>query len=335
RWKLVLFPLGVGAIAALSVLPYYTIVTKTWAWNAIVKEPISLPWIIGKFRQAIGPSNLFLSWFWLFLALFAIFVFIRTLAASSRSRSGEQKGLMLFLLVTMLVGIVSYVTFLKVLSYGINVWYYLPLMALLAVIMDKGVDAVCEKHVVGRWVRVACVAGMTALIFMSSWDAAHVRKTNIDLLAAKLGLIAAKDDFIVVTPFFLGIPFARYYRGPTEWVTLPELGDHSVHRFDLFKGRMMQNEPIRPVIERMLQTLKEGNRVWLVGSWAFLRQGEAPGYIAPAPHSPYGWDLRIYQTIWLRQAGFALQSHGKTLRRIQVPATDPVSGFENVPLLVV
>lgn len=336
RWKLIAFPLGVGAIAAASMLPYYTIITKARAWNIIIQKPTSIPWIFSRFERAVDPSDLFLSWIWFFLALFVGVVCAWALVTpSDRSRSGTRKDQMLFLLVTMLVSIVSYIVFIKILSYPTQVWYYLPLMAVLAVILDRGIDTVCEKYSIGRWVRVVCIVGIAACIFMGSWDAAHVRRTNIDLLAAKLESIAGRDDLIVIVPFYCGITFERYYEGSTSWVTLPEIGDHTFHRYDLFKDRMTQNEPIKPVIETMLRTLKRGNRVWLVGGLHFLPQGEAPGDIAAAPHSPYGWNESAYQMIWSRQAAFALQSHGKMLRRVRVPSEEPVNLFEHVPLFVV
>ncbi len=335
RWKLVLFPLGVGAVAALSVAPYYTIATKTAAWNVIVKMPMSLSWIIGKFGHAIDPADFFISWLWLFLILSAVVVFIRELCFSSRSPSEDHKEMMLFLLVTMLVGIVSYGTFIRILSYPTQVWYYLPLMAVLAVIVDKMTDVVCKKKTIARYMRVVSIAVVAAFVFAGSWNVAHERKTNIDLIAAKLGSIAEKDDLIVVFPFYCGVTFDRYYKGSTRWVTLPDMDDHAYHRYDLFKDRMMQNEPIRPVVEGMLRTLKEGNRVWLVGGLAFPRQGGTPGTIAPAPHSPYGWSEDAYQRTWSRQAGYALRMHGETLRQVRVPTDGEVNKFENVPLLVV
>jgi len=335
NWKLFVFPLVVGAISAISVLPYYITVSKARAWGMIIKVPIDLPRIFSVFRQAIDPSGLFISWVWYFLAMFAIVVFIWTLFAPSSNLTREKKALMLFLLISMAVSVVSYVTFIKVLSYPTQVWYYLPLMAILAIIIDKSIDVVCEKHTFCRFIRAASIAVITIFLFMSSWDAAQVRKTNMDIIAAKLESVSMKNDLIVVFSFVYGISFARYYKGKAMWVTLPEIEDHSVHRWDLYKKRMMQNEPVKPVIGRMLQTLKQGNRVWLTGPLTFLRKGEIPGDLAPAPQSPYGWDGYAYHVLWSRKTAFALQQHGQTVSHIPVPASYPVNKFENSPLLVV
>ena len=49
----------------------------------------------------------------------------------------------------------------------------------------------------------------------------RVRFTNIDLVAARLNKLVAKEDFVIVTPWYYGISFERYYRGPGDWVTVP------------------------------------------------------------------------------------------------------------------
>jgi hypothetical protein len=137
-------------------------------------------------------------------------------------------------------------------------------MAVLVVIIDRGIEAICENNLPYRIIRIVFVLGVAGFIFMDSLNAAHIRKTNMDLLAAKLEELSQKDDLIVVSPFYVGISFSRYYRGSTTWITLPEVSDHSMHRYDLFKIKMTQNEPIKPVLQKMIGALKDGHRVWSV-----------------------------------------------------------------------
>jgi hypothetical protein len=164
---------------------------------------------------------------------------------------------------------------------------------------------------------------------------AHLRKTNIDLLAAKLETLADKDVLIVVSPFFYGISFARYYEVSTAWMTLPEITDQSAQRFDMFKIKTLQNEPIKNVVQKIISTLQNGHRVWLVGGLNFLRPGEVPAVLPPAPHSPYGWSAVSYMITWSQEAAFAIQTYGRTIEEISIPGVDQVSEFENVSLFVV
>lgn len=124
-------------------------------------------------------------------------------------------------------------------------------------------------------------------------------------------------------------------RAHTEWMTLPEIADNSVQRYDMFKIKMMENEPIKPLLQKMVSTLQNGHRVWLVGGLNFLRPGEIPGVLPPAPNSPYGWSEDAYMITWSQEAAFALQTYGRTLEEISIPGVDPVNKFENVPLMVV
>src|SRR5437899_633264 len=108
-------------------------------------------------------------------------------------------------------------------------------MGFVALLLDLVFDGV-EPH---RWWRpgrlavVLVIAGSSAV---HTWQQAQVRQTNVDLLAASLGERAAKDDLIVVTPWYMGITFERYYRGAAPWKTVPPLESHSFHRYDLIKA---------------------------------------------------------------------------------------------------
>jgi hypothetical protein len=335
QWKFMVFPLGLGILAAASVLPYYGTVSRTIDLNMLRESPITLSWILGKFRQAIDPAGTLLTWIWFVLALLTAISFVKLLITSPRERHGGQKDLAVFLLTTMAISVIAYITFFKILSYPTQSWYYLPLMAVLIVIIDRGVEIICKTNSSGRIIRIVCVLGIALFVFTDSWNAAHTRKTNMDVLAVKLEALSGKDDLIVVWPFYLGIPFARYYKGSTEWMTLPEIADHSAHRYDIFKIKMTQNEPIKPVLQKMTKTLQNGHRVWLVGGLNLLSAGEMPGMLPPAPHSPYGWSEEAYQIVWSDTAAFTLQTHGQTFKEIEIPVVDPVNKFENVPLLVV
>jgi hypothetical protein len=335
QWKLTIFPLGVGMLAAASVLPYIGTVSRASDWDMIVKIPVTLSWIFDKFRQAVDPAGALLMWIWLALALLAVMALILALVKPAEDVSGKQKDLAVFLLATMPLSIVAFTVFIKILSYPTQTWYYLPLLAVLIIIIEKGIDIICTSYPPGRIIRIICVLGLAIFTFMHSWDVAHTRKTNMDALAARLVSLASKDDLIVVCPFYLGVSFAYYYRGSTPWTTIPEIADQRVHSYDMFKIKMMQTDPIRPILQNMTKTLQNGHRVWLVGGLNFLRQGEAPRILPPAPNSPYGWSEGMYQTAWSEEAAFTLQTHGQALEQIRIPIGTPVNKYEDVSLLVV
>ena len=334
-WKLTLFPLGVGMLSALSLLPYLKTISIVRDFNIIRVFPASLSWILDKFRLAIDPSGNLVTWIWVVLTLLTVIIFTWQLRKGTKALSRNEKELALYLLTTMLISIISYIAFIKFLSLPTQSWYYLSLMAVMIIIIDKGVDIICEGSSTLRIIRVVCTLGIAIFVFWGLWNEAHTRKTNIDVLSVKLETLAGKDDLIVVTTFYYGVSFARYYKGSTQWMTLPEIADHSVHRYDLLKGKMMEYEPIKPVLQKITKTLQNGHRVWLVGGLRFLRPGEIPHILPPAPNSPYGWSEGAYQSSWSAMAAFTLQTYGQSLEKISIPVDDPVNEFENLPLMVV
>jgi hypothetical protein len=334
-WKLVIFPLGVGLLAAISVLPYFEVVSRRRDWDIIMHAPVDVFWIINKFQQAIDPSGILLSWIWILLALITVISFIIILAKPVSDHVEYQRDMAIFLLTTMLLSIVAYMAFLKILSYPTQGWYFLPLMAMLIVIIEKGVDILCKGSIAGRIIRIVFVIGIVLFIFTDSWTAAHTRTTNIDLLAAKLETLSDENDLIVIRPFYYGITFNRYYKGSTPWITLPEINDLSATRQDILKLIMTQNDPLRPSMQKIIKTLQNGHRVWFVGSLKLPRPGEIPIILSPAPHSPYGWSEVAYQIAWSRQTAYILQSHAMFIKKINIPLSEPVFKFEHAELVEV
>lgn len=209
-------------------------------------------------------------------------------------------------------------------------------MALIALLLDFVFDALGQYH----WIRIARLA-LALLIGASSftltWRQSQVRQTNVDLLAAKVGQIAGKDDLVVVTPWYYGVSFQRYYAGPAPWMSIPPMDFHKVHRYDLVKAQMVmpdQDEPIKPLLARIGATVKGGHRVWVAG----MRQLPEPGATVPdlpaAPAVGVGWQADAYTDIWSAKTLAYLQLCAGHMERVPVPLAGPVSDFEDLPLMM-
>jgi hypothetical protein len=326
--------LGIGGLAAASMLPYLGAMMRVQRWNGLVKAPIDLPWIANKFYEAVAGSGEFVIWVWGALFVLMLGVWCWRAFSSEARGSRTEKDLAIFLGVAVVIGAVCYTWFLKVLSYSTEPWYYLMIMALLAVSFDAAIHLAVRDRGWWRVARVAAFIVMAVLISGNVWQAAHVRRTNVDLLAARLETLSTRDDLIVVYPWWPGMTFSRYYRGPTPWVTLPDLPEHAVHRYDAVKEKMLEPEPIRPVLERIAGTLQAGHRVWLVGGLGFLSPGEEPGYLPPPPQGELGWNEMPYLMLWSRQAASLIQRRAKRISQVAVPVGTPVNLYENLPLFV-
>jgi hypothetical protein len=179
---------------------------------------------------------------------------------------------------------------------------------------------------------VLLVAGSQALPLSQHLTA---RQTNVDLVARHVTASATPEDLVVVNSWYYGVSFNRYYAGTARWLTLPDIPDHRVHRYDLLKVRMAASHPIDDVLSAVAATLRSGHRVWLVGGARWPKPGEAVPQLPPAPLSPEGWHDWPYTTAWSGQLGSFLQGHAVQAAAVAVPAGGPVNDLEDLPLVVV
>jgi hypothetical protein len=137
----------------------------------------------------------------------------------------------------------------------------------------------------------------------------------VDLVAKRLMKEASPQDYVVVTPWYLGISFDRYYQGAAAWDTLPPVADHSTHRFDLAQTATQNSRASQPVLERIASTLQAGHRVWIVGWMRVPSPGrvaatEEGRFIAEHSRSFEKLDLKIPGQISDFEEAFLLQASG-------------------------
>jgi len=323
RWGLAAWIFGCGALAALSLLPYAApLAAARRQWSMIVTYPIQLIRIWHGFQETVGPRLVLGVWL-LLLGLGIAFALIRR---------REPSDVTLFAALTILFALVADGLFLKTLGYRPRAWYYVPLLALLA----GALDAVWARSGGRRLaaVRAAAVVLVVAAQCVPLWQQAMLRQTNVDLVAARVAASAAPDDLVVVNSWYCGVSFNRYYTGTARWLTVPDIPDHRVHRYDLLKARMVSRAPIDDVLATIAAALRSGHRVWLVGGAEWPRPGETVQALPPAPLTPEGWHDLPYMTSWSRQLGAYLESHAGQLTPVAVPVADRVSALEDLPLVV-
>jgi hypothetical protein len=340
---------GCGALAALSLLPYAALLAAARReWSVIVTYPIRIVHVWHGLTATLGPRPVQGVWLFLLAVSLAAAVHgvhgsiraVRTGLASSEGEPGSPANVALFAAVTILFALVADGVFLKTLGYRPRPWYYLPLMALLASAFDAvffRFDSWFDRGVGRRLglVRLAVVllvAGSQALPLSRHLTA---RQTNVDLVARQVAASATPEDLVVVNSWYYGVSFNRYYAGTARWLTLPDIPDHRVHRYDLLKVRMAASHPIDDVLSAVAATLRSGHRVWLVGGARWPKPGEAVPQLPPAPLSPEGWHDWPYTTAWSGQLGSFLQGHAVQAAAVAVPAGGPVNDLEDLPLVVV
>lgn len=329
----VLMVLGIGTAAAVTLLPYWNVVSRT-EWGVLIQAPFTVSQMIGKFRETLELAGSHIFWIWLVILATAIPACLWRYCAKAGESDFQAKDRALFLLTTLAVAVVGYGTFLKVLSYPTQYWYYLAILAMLAVLLDSAIQILAESRPAVRVIRLVGVLIILSTTCLQTWNAVHTRMTNIDLSASVLNKVTTANDLIVVNPWFLGISFDHYYQGTVPWVTVPPVADHRFHRYDLFMEKMTEDYPLAAVHAKIRKTLEEGNRVWVLGWIPFPKDAPPPAALPPAPHSAYGWSEFAYESVWWQQTAHLILRHAKKAEIIQSEYSGAVQPFENIPLLV-
>src|SRR5207253_5620756 len=129
------------------------------------------------------------------------------------SWSRTRNPLALFAAISIIVGVIGNILFLRLLNYYMQPWYFLSLMAVVAAAGDAALRAAS----IGRGFRlfgVALAAATLMLILFSplyAWS--MTRRTNLDEVARVVGQVATSGDYIILADWTHGVTFHRYYHG--------------------------------------------------------------------------------------------------------------------------
>jgi hypothetical protein len=356
-WRTVGIVLGIGLLSAASLLPYVPMMRRMREWNFMVSYPADLAWLWKRVCEVLGAPDPLGIWLWLglfFVSLGVVAGFFasqfcrrftrRKINGESTEPNRDQPSSLpdsaLFAAVALVVGVIGYAAFLTMLHYYTQPWYYITLVAFAACALDVlfGVWPAANNRILPLLLRSSrLAAGLALLCFagLPDWEEMPTRHTNVDLLAARLQPLAASGDVILISRWECAIPFARYYRGPAEIVSLPPIADHRFHRYDLVLLQMMTPDPLRPVLARLEEVLQSGHRVFIVGRLTFPDAGHTLPVLPPAYRDAGGtWHVGAYGSAWELQAGELLHAHAVRggLIEVPIPGNARVHGFEDLEL---
>jgi len=365
-WQTVGIVLGIGFLAAASLLPYLPMMRRMREWTFMVSYPADIAWLWKRICEVIGAPDPLGIWLWLGLFVVGLGAVVSFAAPQlwrwfARRRINEENAersssispncdrphslpdAALFAAVALVVGVIGYGAFLRMLHYYTQPWYYIALLAFVACALDVifGVWPITANHrvlpVLLRSSRLA--AGLALLCFagLPDWDEMPVRHTNVDLLAARIRPLAVSGDVILVPRWECAIPLARYYRGPAEIISLPPIEDHRFHRYDLVLRQMMMPDPLRPVLARLEEVLQSGHRVFIAGTLSFPDASHPLPVLPPAYRDAGGtWHGGAYGNLWQLQVGELLHAHAARggLIDVPIPGKARVQEFEELELAV-
>jgi hypothetical protein len=321
---------GVGLTAALSLTLYAGTLGHLKESQPLLSHGLTLKRVMDVFSEALADQGRHMLWIWVACFIGAIIFSLGSQGKMNSKILTRERDLLLFCVVTLVVGVLAFLTWLLVLDLPTQSWYYIPLLAVSAATLDS-VVAVFASSRWGGGARLGFVVLLSGLAWPRAWAGTQIRQTNIDLVSSQLEKTAALEDLIIVFPWYCGATFTRYYQGRILWTTLPPLLDYRLQG-DV-KAAMMAQDPIASVLEKIENTLKAGHRVWLVGGLPFLGKGQWPLKLPPAPQSQWGWNRDVYSESWGQQAAYLLQSHATKAEVLPPMIAQAVNVFENLPVV--
>jgi hypothetical protein len=322
--------LGVGGLAAISLLVYYPLLTHAAPGWEILRSGFKGPVVLMMVSEALDSPPYVGPWVWLAIILACAGVGLAAFDRGSRDNRVTRMDLPLYAGACAGFGIAGYFLFLGLAKLPTQPWYYVPLMVYVAVCLDAGL---------AHWfIRNPRVWAIGAAVFCSlslpfAINQARFRQTTIDVIADFLKTNAGPKDFIIVYPWYNGVTFDYYYNGVARWDTLPSLADHRGHRYDLLHEKLASEEPIKDMQERALEALAAGGNLWVVGSLPAPAEGETkPPTLSPAPAETTGWADEPYTFTWGRQMDFFLRGRGAQLEPVTIHLPTATNRYE-APLL--
>lgn len=340
RWRLSATIATICATTAASVMIYLPALGYTKSLTVMFKWSVSARDVFSAFGATVATGyGDWQQWVWLVLVLVAMTIALLSLLTAAfngevtERRETTVRSLFITLAVPLLIA--TYVAFMILSDYAVRPWYLLPLMLALAAFIEAGISLLPDMRVATGVVRqiLALVIGIAALVNAPA-DLKR-RATNLPELIATIEREGGPGDLVVLTEWYTGLTFNYVYRGEKEWMTIPDLGANSVHRWDKLKTKMQDVNGISGELDRIERALYAGHRVFVIGGFQRISPQQVRIQLPPAPHPRAGWESGIYTGYWAAQAGALLSSTATRAKQLQAPGSpDSVMYWENYPLLV-
>jgi hypothetical protein len=323
KFKQLLLIVVICAVGVFFLLPYVPAYLHARDWNILVRGWPTSYSLWKHFEVALGNPGYSIPAIWYAITVGLVGIFIFRLYRKGSSEIAEETQLVWFAILACGMSVVGCYGFLRILSYTTSNWYYLAFICVAAAALDLSASILFRS----TWLRLCrLIIAIAALVIapFADWSTITERQTNVDVAARVVTERAAADDLVLVVPWQFGIPFNRYYRGSAPWKTIPNIEDHGVHRYDLFKQKMLSLHPVDDLKEAVSVTLASGAKVWIVGGLNLPPAGQGPMLLPPAPDSRFKWDNRAYTAAWWQQLSVFIALHARNVESIALPLPESV-----------
>ena len=325
-----LLPLVVLAFAALSLAPYRAIVERSMVWRVVSRNPVDTTSPLSRLAEVLSAGSMPSLIVWAAIAVLAGYGLARVRWTSSEEPLRATRASVTFAVGVVVIAAGSVLGIFGAVGPVAMARHLVALVALGALGLDVAVSRLCP-----RWTRLAAVAAIVVVATPVATTQLGLRVTSVDLVSRHLEAAARPGDLIVVNPWFVGLTFDRYYRGPVAWTSVPPLPTLRHHLYDTLRERMMSPAPLTPLFADIARALEGGGRVWFVGPPAFLPPGQPVPVLPPAPGTPTKWFDVPYLVTWSMQTGDFVRRHALRWQQAPIPSDRAVSPMENPSVLMV
>ena len=336
--------MAIGLFAAGTMLPYVLWVMPRLA-KVVHQSPSSFVDRFHVFMDAIEWGGTIRPIAWSLVTMTGIWVAVRKAFTKIDPENIDvDTDRATFLLSFAVLGTLGFWAYVQGLGVSTQQWYYLPLLTVLAVTADltHSMWAMRRSEYPLRTAKIAAVVGLaiaSQMCLTSTGPLVVFRMTAVDLVAEHLKEHAKKNDLVVVTPWYFGHSFNRYYHGPAEWIMLPNIDRRAfvAGYVEVHEKRLPLSTPesIKPELELIRQTLQSGGRIWWVGAISTLSPGQVPLTLTAAPDPVHGWSEKYYNESWWQLAMAEARSVGFEMKLVDVPRPSFINWPENTPLYVI
>jgi hypothetical protein len=327
-WKLAGLVLLPGAVAALSLLPYVPVLRTTAGWASGLSVDYSFENSLEMLAMALLGQNKPPLWIWIGLAGIGLGAGLLTQFRSVvGSRFDDYRDRAIYALVASLLAFAATMVFFRVVGWGTNIWYYLPMLAVIALSLDTLWDFRSQFSIAPA-LRAAGALLYIVVTLPSVYEGTMLRMSNLDLIARILQARGAPGDFIFISPYVEGVTFNRHYYGAAKWTTIPQLNYPPYEPSEDILEEYRRPDAIGRVRDSIDQTLQAGNKVWIISSWGLRVPTKQPPPVAPLAKSDPR-PLTHFYWRWQDTIAYHLNAHAETASRVEVPCDQPVSVYEN------
>jgi hypothetical protein len=322
QWGRAVIVLLIGGVAALSLLPYVGFLQGSSGWASLYRVGFSIPASLKMLSVGLlGPGSL-LFWIWVLLAAAAL-----VSAVLFQPRFPECRDAAFYALISSVIGFVATMTYFRIVGWGTNIWYYLPILA----VLSASIDLLCDFRDNLRLVplaRAALALLVLVAIFPALYAAVSTRMSNLDLVANVITKRGVPGDLVIINPYVDAVSFQRYYHGPVEWITVPLLPHLPLQHPDDLLNELRRPDAIVPALEKIRHTLQTGHNVWLASTWRWDPPAERPSPVAPL-RTPDPRTMGYFLRGWEQSFQYVLRAHAENFYVVPVPCDQPIVWYEN------